>query len=292
MRTPTPLVRLLGLASIWGTSFLLIKVALDGLPPLGIALGRCVAGAITLWVYVLATGRTVPRDPRLWARLTFVGLVANALPFALFSWGELHVTSGIAGVYNATTPLFTLAIAIAFLPAERATRERGAGLLVGFAGIVVVLGPWRGVGENSLLGQLACLTAGASYGVGLVYVRRVISPLRLDVASQTACQLTAAVAMLALATPLAGGDVHVTWRVAGAVLALGALGTGLAMIVYNSLIRDVGPTSTSLVTFIVPVIAVALGAVLLGEPVTWNLFAGAAVVVAGVALAEGRLRRR
>ena len=291
MTTPSPLARLLGLGGVWGTSFLLIKVALDGLPPLGIALGRSIAGALTLWAYVALRRRPVPRDLRVWGRLAFVGLVANAIPFALFSWGELHVTSGVAGVYNATTPLFTLAIAIAFLPAERATAERVLGLLIGFAGIVVVLGPWRGLGENSVLGQLACLGAGASYGVGLVYVRRLVSPLGLDVVSQTACQLTAACVMLGVAAPFAGGSVDLTWKVSGAVLALGALGTGIALIVYNSLIRDVGPTSTSLVTFIVPVIAVALGAVTLGEPVTWNLFAGAAVVVGGVALAEGRLRR-
>lgn len=291
MRKPSPLVRLLGLGGVWGTSFLLIKIALEGLPPLGIALGRCIAGAGVLWAYVLLRRRPVPTDARIWARMAFVGLVANALPFALFSWGELHVTSGIAGVYNATTPLFTLAIAIAFLPNERATRHRVAGLLLGFAGIVVVLGPWRGVGENSVLGQLACLAAGASYGVGLVYVRRVVSPLRLDVVAQTAVQLTMAILMLGVTAPLVGGDVDLTWRVTLAVLALGAFGTGLALIVYNGLIHDVGPTSTSLVTFIVPVVAVALGAVTLGEPVTWNLFAGAAVVVAGVALAEGRLRR-
>jgi drug/metabolite transporter (DMT)-like permease len=287
----SPFVRLLGLGAVWGTSFLLIKIALEGLPPLGIALGRCLAGALTLWAFVLLRNRAVPRDPRVWARMTFVALVANALPFALFAWGELHVTSGVAGVYNATTPLFTLAIAIAFLPAERATAERLLGILVGFAGIVVVLGPWRGVGENSVLGQLACLAAGASYGVGLVYVRRVVSPLNLDVVAQTACQLTMACVMLGVAAPLVGGDVDLTWRVSAAVLALGAVGTGLALIVYNGLIHDVGPTTTSLVTFIVPPIAVALGAVALGEPVTWNLFVGAVVVVAGVALAEGRLRR-
>lgn len=291
MSARSPFVRLLGLGSIWGTSFLLIKIALEGLPPLGIALGRSVAGALTLWAYVALRRRPIPVDARTWGKMAFVGLVANAIPFALFSWGELHVTSGVAGVYNATTPLFTLAIAIAFLPTEPATRERVAGLLLGFAGIVVVLGPWRGIGENSVLGQLACLAASASYGVGLVYVRRVVSPLRLDVVAQTACQLTAACGMLGIGVALTGGDVDLTPRVLGAVLALGALGTGLALIVYNGLIRDVGPTTTSLVTFIVPIIAVALGALTLGEPVTWNLFAGAAVVVAGVALAEGRLRR-
>jgi drug/metabolite transporter (DMT)-like permease len=281
-----PYARLVGLGSLWGTSFLLIKVALDGLPPLGIALARCIAGALTLWAYVLLTRRRVPRSLALWGHLTVVGLVANALPFALFAWGELHVTSGIAGVYNATTPLFTVLFAIAVLPSERATRARVAGLLLGMAGVVVVLGPWRGNGTNTVLGQLACLGAGASYGVGLIWVRKFVSPLRLDVVVQTACQLTAALVLLAVAAPFGGGSVHLTAPVLGAVLALGAFGTGIALIVYNGLIRDVGATATSLVTFIVPVVAVALGAVALGEPVTWNLFAGALVVIAGVRLAR------
>ena len=282
----SPYVRLVGLGSFWGTSFLLIKVALEGLPPLGVALARCIAGALTLWVYALLTHRRMPRDLRLWGHLAVVGLVANALPFALFSWGELHVSSAIAGVYNATTPLFTVLFAIAVLPAERATRARVAGLLLGTAGVVVVLGPWRGTGTNTLLGQLACLGAGASYGVGLVWVRKFLSPRGLDVVVQTACQLTAAMVMLAVAAPFGGGAVVLTPKITGAVLALGALGTGVALIVYNGLIRDIGATGTSLVTFIVPVVAVALGAVALGEPVTWNLFAGAAVVIAGVRLAR------
>lgn len=282
----SPYVRLVGLGSFWGTSFLLIKVALDGLPPLGIALARCVAGALVLWAYVLLTRRRVPRDLRTWGILTVAALFAAAIPFSLFSWGELHVTSALAGVYNATTPLFTVLVAIAVLPAERATRTRVLGLVLGTLGVVVVLGPWRGAGTNTVLGQLACLGAGASYGVGLVWVRRYVSPLGLDVVVQTACQLTAAMVMLAVVVPFGGGDVDLTPRVLGAVLALGALGTGVALIVYNSLIRDIGATGTSLVTFIVPVVAVALGAVALDEPVTGNLFAGAAVVIAGVRLAR------
>ena len=282
----SPYVRLVGLGALWGTSFLLIKVALEGLPPLGVGLARCVAGSLVLWAYVLLSRRRVPRDLALWGHLAVVGLVANAVPFALFSWGELYVSSGVAGVYNATTPLFTVLFAVVVLPSESATRGRVLGLFLGLLGVIVVLGPWRGAGTNTVLGQLACLGAGASYGTGLVWVRKFVSPRRLDVVVQTACQLTAATAMLAVAVPFGGGSVTFSWKVFGAVLALGALGTGVALIVYNGLIRDVGATSTSLVTFIVPVVAVALGAVALDEPVTWNLFAGAAVVIAGVRLAR------
>ncbi len=291
VRTFPPLVRILVLGGIWGSSFLSIKVALEGLPPLGIALARCVVGALTMWGIVAARHLTVPRDPRVWARLTVVGVVSCAVPFSLFSWGELHVDSGVAGVYNATTPLFTLFLAIAVLRSERLTSARVGGLLLGVAGVVVVLGPWRGTGTNTVLGQLACLAAAGSYGIAINYTRRYVSPLGLDTTVQTGMQLTAASVLLAVATPFGGGSVEVTTGVSVAILALGALGTGIAYVVFNSLIRDVGATSASLVTFVVPVVAVALGAIALSEPVTWNLFAGAAVVIVGVALAEGRLTR-
>jgi drug/metabolite transporter (DMT)-like permease len=286
-----PYARLLLLGLIWGLSFLFIKVALEGLPPLGIALGRSIAGALTMWVLVVAGRLPVPRDARLWGHIAVVSVVANAIPFALFSWGELHVTSGVAGIYNATTPLWTLLVALAALPDERPTRERVAGLALGVAGVVTVLGPWRGVGDNTVLGQLACLAASASYGVAFNYVRRYLIPHRLNPVVLTACQLTVATVLLGVVTPLGGGSVHLTWRVTGSVLALGALGTGFAFVLYHGLIRDIGATSASMVTFVIPVVAVAVGAVVLGEPVTWNLFVGATVVVLGVALAEGRLRQ-
>jgi drug/metabolite transporter (DMT)-like permease len=290
VRPLPPLVRILVLGSIWGSSFLWIKLALDGLPPLDVALGRCLVGAVTMWTLVAVRHHRIPRDRTLWAHLVFVGFASCAVPFALFAWAELHVDSGVAGVYNATTPLFTLLVALAVLRSEKATAARVGGLLLGMAGVVVVLGPWNGTGTNSLLGQLACLAAAAAYGVAINYVRRYVSPRGLDTAVQTGMQLTAASVMLAIAAPFGGGHVHLHPKVVLAVTVLGALGTGIAYVVFNSLIRDVGATSASLVTFVVPVVAVALGAVALGEPVTWNLFAGAAVVIVGVALAEGRLR--
>jgi drug/metabolite transporter (DMT)-like permease len=287
-----PYVRLLALGLIWGTSFLFIKVALEGLPPLGIALGRSVFGALTMWALVAYGRLPLPRSRVLWGHIAVVAVVSNVVPFFLFSWGELHVTSGVAGIYNATTPLATLLVAMAALPDERPTVARVSGVLLGIAGIVLVLGPWRGLGENSLLGQLACLVASASYGVAFNYVRRYVTPYRLNPVALTACQLTVATLMLAVVAPLGGGDVRLTWPVVGSVFALGALGTGIAFVIYHGLIRDIGATSASLVTFVVPVVAVALGVVALGEDVTWNLFAGAVVVVLGVAIAEGRLRRR
>lgn len=286
-----PYARLALLAAIWGNSFLFIKVALEGLPPLGIALARCAAGALALGGYALFRRPAWPREPVVWAHVAVISFTSNALPFALFAWGELHVTSGVAGVYNATTPLATLAVSMAALPDEHPTRARVAGILLGLLGVVTVIGPWRGVGANSVLGQLACLGAGAAYGVAFTYTRRHLSPRRLDPVAVTVGQLAIASVLLAVAVPFAGGRVDLAPRVVAAVLALGALGTGVAYVLYHQLIRDIGATSASMVTFLVPIVAVTLGAVVLGEPVTWNLFAGAVVVVTGVALAEGRLRQ-
>lgn len=290
-----PYLRLLVLGCIWGTSFLFIKVGLEGLPPLGIALGRSASGAATMLAIVAVRRIKLPRDKKTWLHIAFIATAANVLPFALFSWGELHVTSSVAGVYNATTPLATLAVAMLALPQERPTRARVGGIAIGALGVVIVLGPWHSSGENAPLGQLACLVAASSYGVAFNYTRRYVTPLRLDPIALTASQLAVATAMLAVVTPLAGGHVHLAWKVVGSVLALGALGTGIAFVIYHGLIRDIGATSTSLVTFVAPIIAVALGATVLGEAITWNLFAGAVVVFFGAALAEGRLhglRRR
>ncbi len=288
----SPLTRLAILGGIWGCSFLFIKVALDGLPPLGVALSRTVAGAAVLWVLVGVRRLAVPRQRATWRHLTVLSVFANVLPFVLFAWAEEHVSSGVAGIYNATTPLMTLVIAMAVLPGERPTRERTSGVLLGLAGTVLVLGPWRGVGSNSVLGQLACLAAAASYGVAFVYTRRHVSRLGLSPVVTSACQLTAGVVLLGVAAPAANWEgAYLDGPVLGSVLALGALGTGIAFVINHGLIRDVGPTTASMVTFLIPIVAVALGAVVLDEPVTWNLFAGGVVVILGVALAEGRLRR-
>ena len=183
------------------------------------------------------------------------------------------------------------------LPDERFTRARTAGFLLGFAGVVLVVAPWRletnaaeaGAG-GALAGQLACLLAAVCYGLAFVYTRRFLSgrdrPLPL-----AAAQLSAATAVMVLLAPLVAAEpfADAPLGVAAAVV-LGAVGTGLAYLLYYELIAEAGATSASTVTYLVPVVAVALGAVVLSEAVQWNLFAGAAVVLAGVGLADGRLR--
>lgn len=289
---PTALTRLGVLAAIWGFSFLLIKVGLEGLSATQVVSARLLAGAAVLAAVVAVRRVALPRSPVLWGHLAVLGLLANVVPFFLFAWGEANgAPSGLAGVYNATTPLFTLVVAMAVLPEERPTPARAGGLALGFLGVLVVLAPWRGLAGAGLAGQLACLGAAACYGVAFVYTRRFVSPSGYGPLPLAAGQLgAAALTMLALAPFIATGPVQLSGRVVGAMLVLGALGTGVAYLVYYRLIADVGPTTASTVTYLVPIVAVALGVAVRGEPIGWNDFAGAAVVIAGVAAAEGRLR--
>jgi drug/metabolite transporter (DMT)-like permease len=170
---------------------------------------------------------------------------------------------------------------------------RVVGLLVGFAGVVVIVGPWRGGAlSGELAGQLACLGAAACYGVAFTYTRRFVSgsgqPLLVLAASQLA---VAAAILLVLAPFIATDEVQLSARVLGAVLTLGIGGTGVAYLLYYALVRDVGATTSAMVTYLIPIVAFALGVVVRGEPAHWYVFAGAAIVIAGVALAEGRFTR-
>src|SRR5919202_3509021 len=153
------------LSAIWGASFLFIKVGDRALAPLQVAFVRCALGALALVAILLARRDRLPRERRLWAHLFVVALLFNSVPFGLFAWGETEVSSVVAGIANATTPLNVLLVSLAVLPTERPTRDRVLGLALGFLGVAVVLGPWRDIG-GQLLGYLACLAAAACYGVG------------------------------------------------------------------------------------------------------------------------------
>lgn len=287
------LARLGVLACVWGASFLLIKLALEGMSPLQIVVGRVSAGAVILWVMMLVRGQPLPRGWRVWGHLAVLGVVANIVPFFLFGFGEQRITSGLAGVLNGSTPLFTLLFAVGLLPEERLSPARALGLGMGFAGVVLVVGPWDANPlTSSLPGQLACLGASACYAAAFVYTRRYVSGSGYPTATLAAGQLGAATVLLWLAAPLvARGEMDLTVTVVGAVAALGVVGTGLAYLLYYRLITDAGATSTSLVTYLIPVVAVGLGVLVLSEPIGWNLFAGAAVVIVGVAIADGRFDR-
>ncbi|WP_245600765.1 DMT family transporter [Streptomyces sulphureus] len=167
------------LAMAWGSSFLFIKVGLESLAPLQVVWARMVVGAAVLWPAALVARRRVPRDKALWWHLTVVAVLLCLVPFTLFAWAEQRITSGLASTYNVTTPLMALAWSAVLLPAERLTRHTAAGLLLGFAGVLVILDPLPVAPGGDLAAQLACLAATACYGIAFVCLRRFVSPRRL-----------------------------------------------------------------------------------------------------------------
>jgi drug/metabolite transporter (DMT)-like permease len=284
-------IRFLVLALLWGSSFTLIKESLAGLSPAQLVLARLVLGAAVL-LSVAAVRRTgLPRGGRVWLHLTAAALFGNVVPFLLLSYGERHADAGIAGVLVGATPLLTLTIAAAALADERATPRKLVGLLIGFAGLVVVIAPWR-TELGSTGAELACFGAAVSYAVGFVYVRRFLSPRHLAPMSLAAGQLSVAVVLQAAVSPfLQWGVVSLTPRVTVSIVLLGVLSTGLAYVLYFRLIGEAGATTASAVNYAVPIAAVVVGAILLDEPITANVVAGGVIVLAGMAYAENRLRR-
>ena len=286
-------LRLAMLSLLWGSSFLFIKVAVEGVSPTQLVLARLALGALVLLAFVAARREPLPRDGRLWGHLVTAALVANIVPYFLFGWAEQRgVASAVAGSLNATTPLFTLAIAWTTGTERSMGRARATGLLVGFLGAVVALAPWRtGAFTVAGIGQLACLLAAASYGVGYVYQRRFIAGRGFSPLALAASQLTMATLLLALTAPFTARDpITLTPGVVASILALGVLGTGIAYILNYRLIVDEGATSASTVTYLLPIVALTLGIVVLGEPVAWTLFAGTLLILLGIAASEGRLR--
>lgn len=282
--------RFVALGAIWGSSFLFIKEALEGLAPAQVVLGRLLAGALVLVVAVVLRHGAWPRGGALWGHLIVLAVVANVVPFFLFAWGEERVSSALAGVLNAATPLLTMLIGLVVVPEERATPARIAGLVAGFGGVVVIMAPWEaGALEGALGGKLACLGAAACYGVSFTYTRRFVVGRGVASHSLAAGQIVLATAMTAALTPVVAPEApSLSGGVVAAVLALGFGGTGIAYLLYYRLIHDVGATSASMVTYVIPVVAVILGVVVRDEPLTFNLVVGAAVVIVAVAVAEGR----
>jgi drug/metabolite transporter (DMT)-like permease len=290
-------VQFVALAAIWGSSFLFIKVALDDLAPLQVAFGRIAVGGVSLVAAAVLTRQRFPRDRRLWGHLAVIAVLMNSVPFTLFAYGEQHVSSIVAGIWNGTTPLFVLVFSIAMLPSEQPNRQRVTGLLTGFIGVLLVLGPWRSEGSGELIGHLACIGAAVCYGIGFPYARRFLTDRAESVVVLSAGQLACATVQMTVLLALAGQGAPegVSLQTTGAILALGVLGTGLAYPLNYAVVRAAGAGTASTVTYVVPLFATVLGVVVLGEALSWNEPVGALVVVLGIAISQGRLaaaRRR
>lgn len=284
-RTPWQ-AQLLLTALIWGSSFLCIKLAGDDLPPVWIAFGRNVLGATALLAIVLIRGTGLPRGRDTWRKLAIAAVLLNTMPFVLIAYGETKTSSILAGIWNATTPLLTLLVVMAAFPEEHPTRQRVAGLLVGFAGVLVVLGPWAGLGGAELTGQLCYLGAAMFYAIGFPFSRRHLAGRPESAASLMSGQVLCGAAFTALALPFtqAPDFGSIDADTIGGMLAIGALGTGLAYILNFNVVRLAGATTAATVTYVVPLFSTALGIIVLGEHLRWNEPVGAAIVLAGVAL--------
>lgn len=280
-------------ATCWGASFLFIKWGLEGLVPGQVALARLMFGALFLGGWLLVTRTGLPRDRGTWGHFAVLGLVFCFLPFTLFAYAETYVDSGLAAILNATTPLWTLVMVLLFLPSEHVTPRKVVGLLVGFAGVVVVALPQvTGLGgRDALVGQVLCLGATACYGAGLVWVRRFVIPRGVGPLVIAFGQVSTGLAWSVLAAPvLSWAPVDLSVRVVVGMAALGVLGTGLAFVLNTAVTVGMGATFASTVTYLSPVIGVALGALLLAERIGPEEVVGGLVVVLGVAVGQGVLR--
>ncbi|PTW47736.1 DMT family transporter [Rhodovulum kholense] len=286
---------LLALSVLWGGSFLFVGIAVAELPTLTLVWLRVALAALVLWAAVAVTGRPLPRSPGVWAAFLGMGLLNNVIPFSLIVAGQHSIASGLASILNATTPLFTVVVAGLLLADERPGGLKLCGVAAGLAGVAVMIGPdaLAGLGTNALA-QLAVLGGALSYACAAVFGRR-FRRMGVDPLVTAAGQVGAATLLLSPAMLIA--DRPWTLPMPGtatcaAVLGLAVLSTALAYLLYFRILARAGATSLSLVTFLIPVSAILLGGLVLGERLAPTDFAGMACIALGLAAVDGRLFRR
>lgn len=279
---------------VWGSSFLFMKVALGGISPAQVVWSRLVLGALALGLFVALRRDRLPRRLATWVHLTVVAVTFCVVPFLIFSWAQQHVSSGLASIYNATTPLMTAVMAWAVFRVERLKPVQILGILTGIAGVMVIIAPWQGLDATQSVGaQLAILGATACYGFSLAYMRRFLGDSGVSALVFSFLNIGLAAAIMMLLTPvLVLTPVHLDVWVVGSVVLLGFLGTGLAYVWNQNVLRAWGPTRASTVTYITPVVGVTLGILILHEEIAWNEPVGALIVFAGILLAQDRIRFR
>ena len=289
------LVGILILALIWGSSFLFIKIGLNGgMSPVLVAGARLLIGASLLWGIVLARRlfapgsfkKPIPRTRALWTRIALIGLVNNAIPFVLIAWGEQRINSGLTSVLNSSMPLFTVLFAHFLTHDDRITPAKALGVLVGFAGVAVVIAPGAGNLSGELPGGLAVVVASSAYAIATVFVRKTLAGVTDPIATGAAQLATAFLwlAPLMLATGAAARLDTLPRDAILAVVALGLLCTGLAYVIYYLLIQRAKASQMSLVTYLLPVTALVYGALFLQEEITVHALAGFGLIVSGILL--------
>jgi len=283
---------LLGLLSvIWGGSFLFVGVAVRELPPLIIVALRVLLAAFALQVALRAMGMRLPRERQAWAAFVGMGILNNVIPFTLIVWGQSHIASGLASILNATTPLFTVIVAHHFTRDERLTGLRLGGVIVGFVGVAVMIGSAVLTSLNAhVLAQLAVLGAALSYGFSGVFGRR-FKTLGIPPLVAAAGQVTASSCILLPVSLVVDRPWTLPMPSMGAVLSILALAfvsTAFAYLIFFRLLARAGATNVGLVTFLIPVSAILLGVLILGESLEWRHMAGMVLIAGGLMLIDGR----
>jgi len=293
--SPSPknswVVPYLALGFVWGCSFIFIKLGLEFLTPFGVAFGRCALGAATLLAWAKYKKIKLPQSKKLWAHLWVVSLMLNVIPGVLFALAETEVTSILAGIINAVTPLMTLIAIMVVTRDEKPKFYQVLGIGIGFIGVLTVLGAWKGLGENPLWAVLVLLAAVTCYGFSFPYSRRFVIPHRLPSESIAAAQVTTG-ALTLLPFFLFDGIAKDEYRLGPvlAMLALGVFGSGFAYIWNFKIMAIAGSAIASSVTYITPIVAVIVGVLFLQESLFWYEPVGALIVLIGAAIGQNRIK--
>lgn len=283
-----------GVSLTGGSGYLLMTIALGGLTFTQVAWARTLLGALVLMaVAVHATGLVVPRRLGPWAHVVVLAVSNLVGPYLLLAWSQQHISSSLASVLNATTPMMTAVWATLVFRVERLRPIQVAGLVLGVAGVLLIVAPWQAADVRAdTWGLVACLASTASFGFSFAYVRRFVSPLHLPGASLPLLMTaTAAVIMLVLTPVLAVAPVRLDAATVAAVLVLGGVGSGLAVLWALNVVRAWGPAVASSSLYLAPVVGIVLGVAFLGEVVRPNELAGAVVTLAAVLFVQSRQRR-
>ena len=288
-------VMLITLATVWGGSFLFNAILVAELPVITIVAIRVTVAALALWGFVRVTGRKIPTTPQVWGALLILGVLNNAIPFSLIVQGQTQITSGLASILNATTPFFTILVAGFFLTDERFSVLRVLGVVVGFSGVILMVGP-EALGSlgADFWAQLCALGAALSYGFASVFGRR-FRELKVDPVMVATGQVTmSSLVLWPIALWIDGPQdiLGLSFNAAASMFGLAVLCTSFAYILYFRILERAGATNISLVTFLVPISAIILGVLVLGESIFIKEIIGMTLIGLGLAIIDGRLFQR
>ena len=276
---------------IWGSSFLFIEMALTALTPIGVAFWRTAFGALAMAIVIVIFKSKIPTSLAVWKKMFIAGMFMSSIPFTLFAFAQTFVTSALASIINAVTPMATVIVMLIAFRSEKLKTHTLIGLIIGLFGVLVVLGVWQGIGESEPIAIVALFVAITCYGIGTPYVRKNIAPLGIGIEVSVFGQVgTAAITLLPIY--LLSGEYLVatpSLEAIGSVIAIGTLGSGVAYLLFYRLIDVLGSAVAATVTYITPVIAVILGVVILNEELHWYEPIGGLIIIIGAAISQGSI---